>query len=240
MNSSDARRLFAAHAATYDRVNSIISLGLDARWREWAARRALTVQGARFLDAFAGTGRVGLRAAELGGRVTLADVSPEMLAIARRRASKNGLDIRTVVVDLTAKPPEVAGCFDAITVMWGLRYVDDPEGAVRWLSSLIATGGRVVIVDFIEPLGGLTTRVAAWYFFRILPWIAGALAGRRTLYHELVKTTHAMGSRQDLLAHVQGAGLEIVEERLMGFGLVLGVVAIPRRVDTCERPCKTG
>lgn len=228
MEKEEARRLFDTSAETYDRVNSIISLGLDARWRDWAARHAIVRPEARVLDAFAGTGLVGLRAAELGAQVTLADVSPGMLAVAGRRASDRGLDLRMVVADLTAEPLDVGGPFEAVTVMWGLRYLRDPAGALRRLAALVAPGGRVVVVDFVEPAGGIVTRLAAAYFFRVLPWIAGTLAGRRELYRELVATTHAMGTREHLLAYVRNAGLDVSEQRVMGFGLVLGVVAVPR------------
>ena len=226
MERGEARRLFDANADTYDRVNSIVSLGLDARWRDWAARRAVTRFEARVLDAFAGTGRVGLRAAELGARVTLADISPRMLAVASRRARENGLRVDTVLTDLTADPPGVDGPFDALTVMWGLRYLGDPAGTLRRLAALVAPGGRVIVVDFVEPSGGIVTRMAAAYFFRALPRIAGAIAGRRRLYHELVATTHAMGSREHLMFLVREAGLEIVEQHTMGFGLVVGLVAV--------------
>jgi demethylmenaquinone methyltransferase/2-methoxy-6-polyprenyl-1,4-benzoquinol methylase len=226
MQSAEARRLFDANAETYDGVNSIVSLGLDARWRDWAARRAVTRFDARVLDAFAGTGHVGLRAAELGGRVTLADVSPKMLAVASRRAAEKGLCVDTILTDLTAEPLGVEGPFESLTVMWGLRYLGDPIGTLRRLAALVAPGGRVVVVDFVEPSGGVVTRVAAAYFFRVLPWIAGALAGRRQLYGELVATTHSMGSREHLASLVGEAGLEIVEQHAMGFGLVVGLVAV--------------
>jgi len=225
---AEARRLFDDNAATYDRVNSVVSLGLDTRWREWAARRAVVRPGARVLDAFAGTGRVGLRAAELGASVTLTDVSPGMLAIGLQRAADRSLDVTAVVADLTASSLPVDDRFDAVTVMWGLRYLDDPAGVLARLATHVVPGGRIVVVDFIEPAGGAISCLAASYFFGGLPLIAGTLAGRRDLYRELVATTHAMGSREHLLAIVGDAGLEVVEERLMGFGLVLGVVAVAR------------
>jgi len=225
MERADACRLFDANADTYDRVNSIVSLGLDARWRDWAARRAVVRFDARVLDAFAGTGRVGLRAAELGARVTLADISPGMLAVASRRAQEKGLRADTVVIDLTADPPCVDGPFDALTVMWGLRYLADPAATLRRLAALVVPGGRVIVVDFVEPTGGLLTRMAAVYFFHVLPWIAGALAGRQRLYDELTTTTHAMGSREHLMFLMSEAGLEIVEQKAMGFGLVIGLTA---------------
>jgi len=228
VEQEEARRLFDANAETYDRVNSIVSLGLDARWRDWAARRAVTRFEARVLDAFAGTGRVGLRAAELGARVTLADISPRMLAVASRRARAKSLQVDTVLTDLTTGPAGVEGPFDALTVMWGLRYLGDPAGTLRRLAALVAPGGRVIVVDFVEPSGGVVARMAAAYFFRVLPWIAGVLAGRRQLYGELVATTHAMGSREHLIFLLREAGLEVVEQHTMGFGLVVGLVAVVR------------
>ena len=223
------RELFDANAPTYDRVNSIISLGLDARWRDWAARRAVGRPGARVLDAFAGTGLVGLRAAELGAQVTLADVSPRMLAVVERRAAERGLRVTTALADLDRGTPEVPGApFDAVTVVFGLRYLDDPAATIGALSNLLANGGVLVAMDFVEPDGGLLSRLAAFYFFHVLPVIARTLAGRRELYDRLLQTTHAMGPASHMVALVEAAGLEAIEVRRMGFGLVLGVVGRPR------------
>ena len=225
MDQVAAQRLFDSSAETYDRVNSIVSLGLDARWRDWAARQAAIGRHARVLDAFTGTGLVGLRAAELGEIVTIADIRPEMLAVARRRADERGLSVRRIVADLADESPEVGGPYDAVTLMWGLRYLDDPANALRRLASLVVPSGRIVVVDFVEPSSGVISYLAAAYFFNVLPWIAGTLAGRRELYRELVATTHAMGTREHLVSLVREAGLVVEREHVMGFGLVAGVVA---------------
>lgn len=222
----DIRDLFDDNAATYDRINTLISFGLDSRWREWVAKRAVRDGGLRVLDAFAGTGLVGLRAARLGAEVTLADVSPAMLAVADARAREAFLQVDTVVTDLTATPPVVPGVpFDAITMVFGARYLSDPTTVIRSLSGLLRPGGAFVLLDFVEPPARLLSRLAAVYFFRVLPFVAGALAGRRELYDYLVASTHAMGPAEHLVSLATSAGLEVVETRSMGFGLVLGVVA---------------
>ena len=233
MDSSVARELFDANARSYDRVNTIISLGLDSRWRDWAASRALTVPHARVLDAFAGTGAVGLRVAELGGDVTLADASPEMLRVAEERARQSGLHVSAVAIDLTDDPLVVSGApFDAVTAMWGLRYVDDPAAVLGNLAGLLNKGGSLVVVDFVEPGPNVISRLAGFYFFRILPKIASFLARRGELYTQLVTTTHRMGSAERLEGLVRGTGLEVVETKVMGFGLVLGIVGRREDVDT--------
>jgi demethylmenaquinone methyltransferase / 2-methoxy-6-polyprenyl-1,4-benzoquinol methylase len=238
VEQAEVRALFDDNAETYDRVNTAVSLGLDARWRDWAARNAVTHAGVRVLDAFAGTGRVGVRAAELGAQVTLADLSPKMLQAARAFARARGVQVDTVTTDLASEQPAGLGAFDALTVMWGLRYLHDPAGTLKRLSALIVPGGRIVVVDFTEPDGGALTRGAAWYFFRILPRIAGTLAGRSQLYRELIATTHTMGSRQHLIELVGQAGLEVIEQRVMGFGLVVGVVAVV--ADSGSEPASSG
>jgi demethylmenaquinone methyltransferase/2-methoxy-6-polyprenyl-1,4-benzoquinol methylase len=223
---TETRRLFDANARTYDRVNTLISFGLDARWRDWAARRAVDTPHARVLDAFAGTGLVGLRSAALGADVTLADDSEGMLAVARRRAHDAGLEAHVVVTDLTARPPAVPGApFDAVTMVFGARYIDDPAAVVRGLASLLRPGGVFVIVDFVEPPRGLVPRLAGVYFFHVLPVIASLLAGRRDLYERLTTSTHELGAAQRLVSIAEDAGLKVVEIRTMGFGLVTGLVA---------------
>jgi demethylmenaquinone methyltransferase/2-methoxy-6-polyprenyl-1,4-benzoquinol methylase len=224
-NTAEVRALFEASADTYDRVNTVISLGLDARWRGWVARRAVMRPGDRVLDAFAGTGLVGLRAARLGARVTLADISEGMLGVARKRAAARSLDVTTVVADLTAQEPCIpAGPFDAVTMVFGARYLEHPSRVIRQLAGLLRDGGTFVVLDFVGPHGGWISRLAAGYFFRVLPRIAGVLAGRRRLYDRLTETTHAMGDAGHLVSIVRDAGLVVQETRTMGFGLVVGVV----------------
>ena len=118
--------------------------------------------------------------------------------------------------------------FDAVSVMWGLRYLSDPVAVTRNLAGLLGEGGRLVIVEFVEPEPGVVSRAAGYYFFYVLPRIAGALAGHGELYRELTATTHAIGPAENLLSMVEAAGLEIAETDMMGFGLVCGIVATRR------------
>jgi demethylmenaquinone methyltransferase/2-methoxy-6-polyprenyl-1,4-benzoquinol methylase len=224
------RELFDDNALTYDRVNTVISLGLDAHWRDWVARQAVVRPGARVLDAFAGTGLVGLRAAALGARVTLADISPGMLDVAARRAGERGLRVECVITDLARETLALPGApFDAITMVFGVRYLDDPSAVIGRLSALLADGGRFVVMEFAEPSGGIVSRLASLYFFRLLPRVAVALSGRNELYERLTATTHEIHGRAHLEEIVRNAGLRIVETRVMGFGLVIAIVGTPGR-----------
>jgi demethylmenaquinone methyltransferase/2-methoxy-6-polyprenyl-1,4-benzoquinol methylase len=226
--ATELRELFDDNAETYDRVNTAISLGLDARWRNWAARRAVAHPGARVLDAFAGTGLTGIRAAELGADVTLADFSPVMLAVAARHAEARRVRLRCVAADLASVEglAELPAPFDAIVLVFGVRYLEAPAEVLARLSRLLVVGGRLVLVEFAEPSGaGWLSRLASVYFFRVLPRLATALAGRGELYEQLIATTRAIRSAGQLERIVRDAGMEVAERKTMGFGLVTGIVA---------------
>lgn len=219
--------LFDENAETYDAVNTAISLGLDGRWRRWAARQAVSKPGARVLDAFAGSGAVGLIASELGADVTLADASPGMLSVAERKARRHAAQIRVVRADLTEYPlPFEARSFDSITVVFGVRYLDDPVDVLHNLAACLVPGGRMIIVEFVEPPRTLVSALPSAYFFHGIPRIAPHLGGRGRLHDTLVETTHALGTADELIAIVRRAGLTIAARKTMGFGMVAGLVCV--------------
>jgi len=247
--------LFDRNAAGYDRINTVITFGLDAAWRRWAARQAVPAPSAGqarpassgqaapasttgapaprphplVLDACAGTGLLARDLARRGGRVTAVDAAPGMLAVARARLAADGRAVRLVVADLTdpRAPAALGGPFDAITVGFGLRYFADPAVVLGPLRELLAPGGRLVVVEAVEPPGDLRGAAAGLYFFEVAPRVGAALAGRAELYRFLTDSTRALGSGDDLAAHLERAGLAIVARRRFACGVVAGFVAEP-------------
>lgn len=227
MLPEEAAALFDASAARYDRVNTLISLGLDAKWRRWVARAAVAIPGERVLDAFAGTGATGLACGRRGGVVTLADTSAGMLEVAERRIARDGAPVRAVRVDLTADElPFAPGTFDALTCVFGVRYLEEPARTLSNLATLVGRGGRVIVMEFVEPRPTGIQRLAAAYYFGLLPKIASAAAGSSALYEYLTTSTRRLGPPSNLDALVRDAGLRIARTRTMGFGLVHGIIAL--------------
>ena len=230
--------LFDRSASYYDGVNSVICLGMDKLWRRWAAGRALSaaaeVRAAearplRLLDAFGGTGLVALELARRGAAVTLADVSPGMLAVARQRVWRRGLAVEVVQADLGARSAsELPGApFDAVTVAFGLRYAADPAASLRGLAAALAPGGSLVLLEAVVAHGGPVAAVAGAYFFEVAPRVGTLLAGRSELYDQLTATVRSLGGAAELLGHVRAAGLAPRERRLFAGGVVAGIVAVP-------------
>jgi demethylmenaquinone methyltransferase/2-methoxy-6-polyprenyl-1,4-benzoquinol methylase len=248
--------LFDRNVATYDRVNTIITFGLDGRWRRWAARQAVPFDfgaspspafgeetasrgdaGPAFaplrprpvLDACAGTGLLALDLARRRATVTAVDAAPGMLAVARGRLNAAGLPLRTVVADLSdpAAAGTLGGPFEAVTLGFGLRYFAEPGALLRLLRGLLAPGGRLVVVEAVRPPRDLLGAAAGFYFFEVAPRLGTALAGRAELYDFLTASTRALGSADDVAAHLRAAGFGVVVRRRFACGVVAGFVAEP-------------
>lgn len=139
------REYWDIDAATYDRSASHHpSTPLQrAAWRGALAQLVGERNGLRVLDVGAGTGFLSLLLAELGHRVTAADLSSGMLEQLQRKAAECGYAVSTMQTDATGVP---AGPFDVVVSRHLMWLLPDPVAALRaWAAA--APSGRLVLVD---------------------------------------------------------------------------------------------
>jgi SAM-dependent methyltransferase len=115
-----------------------------ARWIPLHIEYATPQAGDRVLDVACGTGIVARSVAPLvgpQGRVVALDLSPDMLAVARKLPAPDGAPIEWRDGDAVSLPD---GPFDVVFCQQGLQFVDDRSAAVREMTRVLAPGGRVV------------------------------------------------------------------------------------------------
>ncbi|HEY2072710.1 MAG TPA: ubiquinone/menaquinone biosynthesis methyltransferase, partial [Gaiellaceae bacterium] len=135
------QRMFDRIAPVYDAMNRVMTVGLDRRWRRITVEETVR-PGDRVLDACCGTGDLALAARASGADVVGLDFSERMLERAR---AKSG-DVEWVRGDVLALPFDDA-TFDAVTVGFGVRNVDDLEAGLRELRRVLRTGGKLGILE---------------------------------------------------------------------------------------------
>ena len=206
------RSMFDRISPVYDAMNRTMTLGLDRHWRE-AAAGAVVRPGDRVLDACCGTGDLALAAKEAGGDVTGLDFSPRMLERARVKSG----EIEWVQGDLLALPFEDAA-FDAATVGFGVRNLDDLERGLAELRRVLRPGGRLAILEITQPRGVLAPFYRLW-FDRLVPLLGRVLPGG-SAYTYLPASVRRFPAPEQLGEMLSSAGFEDVRWKLFAGGIV--------------------
>jgi demethylmenaquinone methyltransferase/2-methoxy-6-polyprenyl-1,4-benzoquinol methylase len=205
------RTMFDRIAPVYDVMNRVMTAGLDQRWRKRAA--AIVRPGDRVLDACCGTGDLAIAGRAAGGKVTGLDFSPRMLERARRKAP----EIQWVEGDLLALPFK-DGSFEAATVGFGVRNVDDLPGGLAELRRVLATGGGVAILEITQPRGPLAPFFRLW-FDRVVPLLGKVLKGG-SAYTYLPASVRRFPGPDELAALLRQSGFGSVGYELLAGGIV--------------------
>jgi demethylmenaquinone methyltransferase / 2-methoxy-6-polyprenyl-1,4-benzoquinol methylase len=206
------RTMFDRIAPVYDAMNRAMTLGLDQRWRAETAR-AVVSPGDHVLDACCGTGDLAIAAQREGGRVTGLDFSERMLERAREKSDQ----IEWIQGDALAVP-FADGAFDAATVGFGVRNLDDLEAGLRELRRVLRSGGRVGILEITRPRGLLRPFYKLW-FDGLVP-LAGKLLPGGSAYTYLPASVRRFPGAKELSELMQDTGFEQVRYRLFAGGIV--------------------
>ncbi|HEX4384428.1 MAG TPA: ubiquinone/menaquinone biosynthesis methyltransferase, partial [Myxococcales bacterium] len=163
--------------------------------------------GQRVLDCATGTGDLALalaRAVGEGGEVIATDFCAPMLKPAPAKALKAGLRIQFSVADAMDLPfPE--GHFDAATIAFGIRNVDDPVRCLREMARVVKPFGRVVVLEFGQPAGAFGA-LFKLYSRSVMPLVGGLVTGNRAAYEYLPRTAAAFPAGAQFLGLMDDAG----------------------------------
>ncbi len=105
------------------------------------------LDGEAALDVGAGTGRLALKLARRGWKVTAIDPSPEMLAVARQAAAREGLPVECTLAAIEDGLPVEAGAFDLVVCALALCHVPDLREAIGEFHRALAPGGHLLVTD---------------------------------------------------------------------------------------------
>ncbi|MBI4363965.1 MAG: ubiquinone/menaquinone biosynthesis methyltransferase [Candidatus Latescibacteria bacterium] len=217
-----ADSIFAAIAARYDLLTTLLSFGQDRRWKAsvvaWLPND--TPRG-HVLDLATGTAAIPLllRRALPSARIVGLDRSRAMIEEARRKcAGDPGIEI--VHGDLNAVP-FAARRFDAVTMAYGLRYLTDIRRSIAEIFRLLRPGGVIVCLDFGLPKRRWYRRLALGYLLA-MGTVWGLLLHRRAdTYWHIVESLRAYPGQDAVAAAMREVGFTDVslEERLGGISV---------------------
>lgn len=223
-------RIFAEVPVTYERVNHLLTLGLDTLWRRRAARVAAATGGNRWADICSGTGEMTALLARRAGKETTIcalDFSRPMLREARRKTEAT--DIAFIVADVDDLP--FAGeSLDLITMSFATRNINTGRAVLAarlaGFYRILKPGGSFVNLETSQPPWRLVRWLRNLYVRVFVEAIGGKISGSRLAYAYLAETIPRFYTARELAEIMREAGFqEVTYTRYL-----LGAAAIHRCV----------
>ncbi len=219
-------RVFASVAERYDLMNDLMSGGLHRLWKGDFVAWLAPPRGPRsfeVIDVAGGTGDIALAitaASGTGTRVSLVDISPEMVAVSERRVAAAGLSDRiSLAVGNAEALPFPDRSFDAYTIAFGIRNVTHIDKAISEAFRVLRPGGRFMCLEFSRVEVPLLDTLYDLHSFHVIPKLGEIAANDRDSYVYLVESIRRFPRQEVFAGMIRAAGFERVTYRNLSGGI---------------------
>ncbi|MBY0528752.1 MAG: bifunctional demethylmenaquinone methyltransferase/2-methoxy-6-polyprenyl-1,4-benzoquinol methylase UbiE [Rhabdochlamydiaceae bacterium] len=217
-------KMFDQISATYDRVNRVMTFGLDQYWRKKMCRLLPQGKQLKVLDCATGTGDqiICLKENALSiDKVVGIDLAAEMVALAQKKiAQKPYASQIKLQVASALEIPYPDATFDCITISFGIRNVTDVLGCLKEFVRVLKPGGRALILEGTLPANPLLRRLHLFYMRHLLPYIGGWISKKQDAYRYLNKTIETFPCGDAFIELMLQAGFTQSTAHLMNGGIV--------------------
>lgn len=221
------QEMFGQIAPRYDLMNHVLSAGIDIRWRRKVVSLLRLDLDRPVLDCCTGTGDLALMLAEkAAGRFSVvgSDFCAPMLKLADEKGAKSEIEtqIEFIQADSQALPFD-ENTFQAVTVAFGLRNVQDTDQGISEMLRVCVPGGQVCVLEFSKPTLPGFSHAYQFYFKHVLPRVGQAFAkNNQDAYDYLPNSVMEFPSGQALADRMTEHGLTNVKV----IPLTMGIASI--------------
>lgn len=214
--------MFDRIAPTYDKLNHMLSLGIDRRWRRKAVDALGKFDPQQILDIATGTGDFALLLAKRikPQHITGADISEGMMAVGREKVKEEGLQNtisfeREDCTDLSF--PD--GSFDAVTSAYGVRNFHDLDAGLREMQRVLRSGGHLLIVELTSPPRFPMKQLFWIYAHVVMPLLGRLISHDDSAYTYLPASMEAFPQPKQMEGILRKAGFAEVQWKRFTFGI---------------------
>jgi demethylmenaquinone methyltransferase / 2-methoxy-6-polyprenyl-1,4-benzoquinol methylase len=209
--------LFQDIAPVYDRLNRIISWGLDPLWRRDLVRRMNLQPGYTVLDISTGTGDVALAAGKVCPECIVVGLDPasNMIELFRRKSPS-----ALVTLGIAENLPLRDGSVDRALCSFGLRNFSDRAQGYAEIRRVLKPGGLWGFLEMTAPPGRFFPVIFGFYFKRIVPLLGAVISLYPGAYKYLRDSVYAFPGYEGMKTEHESAGFSLVYYRAIMRGAV--------------------
>jgi demethylmenaquinone methyltransferase/2-methoxy-6-polyprenyl-1,4-benzoquinol methylase len=221
--------VFSTVAERYDLMNDLMSGGLHRLWKDDLIAMLNPPKSDwpfRLIDVAGGTGDVALRFTTAGGSgcaAVICDISPEMLAVGKRKVEAAGRAGQIGLIEGNAEAlPFESKSFDGYTIAFGIRNVTHIDKALSEAYRVLRPGGRFLCLEFSKCRMPILDRLYDFHSFEVIPRLGKLAVGASEPYQYLVESIRKFPPQELFATMVRQAGFGRVSYR----NLIGGIAAI--------------
>lgn len=220
---------FIRFAPSYDRVNHILSLGLDVRWHARLIAAIEERPNPRILDLCAGTLACTREVLQRfpHAHVTAVDFCRPMLDLGLSKLAeplRNRVEI--ICADALQLDIEPAS-FDIVICSCGMRHLPEQEAMLKKIRGWLPPEGQFIILDFFRPTTVVSKLFQATAGKYLLPVVADLLDGFGPAYLNLYASIKHFSSRAEYERLLVSQKYAIRRSEDLTFGIVSLIAAAP-------------
>jgi demethylmenaquinone methyltransferase / 2-methoxy-6-polyprenyl-1,4-benzoquinol methylase len=217
-------QMFSVIGPRYDLLNHVLSLGLDIGWRKEVAQETGGIQRQSILDVCTGTGDMAFELCRFWkGMVHIEgiDFSRDLLERARKKSIESNLDHAVTFREGNAEMlPYPDGQFDAITITFGLRNINNRLKALKEFYRVAKPGACFVCLEFSQPGNPFFSAGYSLYLIKIVPLVSRLFGSDPAAYRYLGNTIKDFPAPPDLANLITSAGWNNVSYKTLSGGIV--------------------
>ncbi|BAE81550.1 tRNA/rRNA methyltransferase [Chlamydia felis Fe/C-56] len=216
INEPNLQEMFDSLAPKYDRINSILSLGMHHLWNRTFAR--MLGKSEHLLDLCSGTGKVAYRYIRdyPGSKATLVDFSEKMLLAAQQRypdAPFTFIEGDIVQLPIDEESQTLA------SMSYGLRNLSNPKQALEEIHRILQHNGCLGILELTSPSRKHPLYLAHRLYLNFLvPWLGRLCSKNKQAYTYLAESIKKLPSDDYLEQLFQNAKFQVSKKRKLAFG----------------------
>lgn len=214
----EVESMFDGISSTYDRLNRILSAGIDKKWRKKLIRLIDQNKVEKALDVATGTGDLCFELEKMGiKKITGFDLSAGMLEVAKEKLKKSGKEGIEFIQGDAENLPFQENQFDLITVAFGVRNFERLEVGLSECNRVLKPNGQMLILEFSQPRKTGFKGLYNFYSGKILPTVGGLISKDKKAYEYLDVSAKNFPDGEKFLMIFKNAGfVNTSEKRLTG------------------------
>ncbi len=213
--------MFDNIAPNYDFLNHLLSLGIDTLWRKKAIMYIKPFRPKAMIDIATGTGDFAFDALKYLNVESIIgiDLSEEMLAVARKKATAKKLEKISFVKGDCENLPYKENTFDAMTAGFGVRNFENLEKGLAEMYRVLKSQAPLVILEVSQPENPLLKFLFSIYFKHILPFIGRLFSKDHRAYSYLPESVEVFPKSDDFVRILKKIGFKNAKYRALTLGI---------------------